>query len=156
MPHRRLARHTRSYGRRLGRRGIILATLGTLWIVTGVVTLDAPDPSAYYPLLSVWHVPRAIAWVTTGAVAVWAAHQPQGRDAYGWVGLYFMAAYRVIAYGHVLLLVVFDHTDATLRAALSLTSWLALLAVIRVCSGWREHHDDPLHTGEIPITDARR
>lgn len=156
MPHRKLARHARRYLRRLGRRGVILATLGVLWIVTGAVTLIAPDPSAYYPLLSVWHVPRAVAWVVTGAVAIWAAHQPQGRDAYGWVGLYLMAAYRVLAYGHVLLLMAFDQTDATLRATFSLAAWLALLVVIRVCSGWREHHDDPLHTGEVPITEARR
>lgn len=155
MPHRRLTRHTRRYLRRLGRRGIILATLGTLWAVTGVITLAAPDPSVAYPLLSVGHYIRAAAWIITGVTAIWYAHQPQGRDAPGWAALYLMAGYRVIAYGHGLVLYIIGHPDATLRAALNLGAWLALLVVIRVCSGWREHHDDPLHTGPIPTITGR-
>lgn len=156
MPHRRLARRTRRYSHRLGRRGLILSTLGTLWVVTGAVTFVAPDPIAAYPLLSGWSALRAATWVVTGAVAIWAAHQRQGRDAYGWVSLYLMAGWRVVAYGHGFLLVLFGHPEATLRSILNLAAWLALLVVIRVCSGWREHHDDSLHTGGIPITDTRR
>lgn len=155
MPHRRLARHTRRYLRSLGRRGIILATLGTLWALTGAITLVAPDPSAAYPLLSAAHRVRAAAWIITGVTAIWYAHRRQGADAPGWAALYLMASYRVIAYGHGLILVALDHPHATIRAAFGLGSWLALLVVIRVCSGWREHHDDPLHTGPVPTTTGR-
>ncbi|SJN26865.1 hypothetical protein FM125_06420 [Micrococcus lylae] len=156
MPYRRATTALHRYGRRLGRRGIILATLGTLWAITGALTIVAPDPAAAYPLLSAGHGVRAAGWVATGAVAVVCAHLGQCRDAPGWAALYVMAAYRALAYGHGLLLVALGDPHATIRSAFGLASWLALLIVIRVCSGWREHHDDPLHTGAIPtITDRR-
>ena len=156
MPHRRVAHALHSHTRTLGRRGIILATLGTLWIVTGAITLVAPDPSATYPLLSAGHHVRAALWIITGGAAIWYAHRRQGADAPGWGALYLMAGYRVMAYGHGLVLYIIGHPDATIRSAFGLASWLALLVVIRVCSGWREHHDDSLHTGELPTTTARR
>ena len=150
MPHRRITRHVKAYTRRhLGRRGTILAALGTLWIVTGAVTLVAPDPAAAYPLLAYVTPLRGVVWIVTGAVAVVYAHARQGHDAPGWGALYLMAGYRVIAYGHGLILHILGHPDGTLRSAFGLASWVALLVVIRVCSGWREHHDDPLHTGQI-------
>lgn len=156
MPHRRLIRRIRLIGPHLGRRGIILATLGVVWIITGLATLIAPDPSAAYPLLSTMHPLRGSLWIITGVAAIVYAHRPQGKDAAGWVALYVMAAYRVIAYGHGLLLWVLGDPDATFRAIFGVASWCALIVVIRVCSGWPEHHGDPATTGQMQTTQTER
>ena len=156
MPHRRIIRRIRLIGPHLGRRGMILATLGTFWVITGLATWVAPDPSAAYPLLATAHTLRATVWVATGIIAIIYARRPQGRDAAGWLALYFMAAWRVIAYGHGFLLWCVGAEGASFRAIFGIASWASLIVVIRVCSGWPEHPEDQATTGAMPIIDPDR
>lgn len=135
---------------------MILATLGTFWIGTGLATIVAPDPGTSVPLLTIGTGIRATLWIVTGAAAVAAAHVTQGRDAFGWAALYVMAAWRSIAYGHGLLIWALGHPDASFRAVFGLAAWAALIVIIRVCSGWPEHPEDPAMTGDLPTVDSHR
>lgn len=147
-PYRRYRRYdARRYAvqlqHRLGRRGTILLLLGVIWIATGIQDAIGP-PSDDYALLSdrlpIVGKPlltelRAATWVTTGAAAMvfaWRRH-----DAWGWVALYVMTSYRLIAYG-------LDATgwwsDAPSngRGWVGVLIWLSILIVLAVCSGWPE------------------
>lgn len=123
--------------------------LGILWICTGVVTPLAP-PLTGNTLLSWFPWIRAALWIVTGAVAVVFSFRGSGRDAWGWLFLYIMALYSVLAYGFGTLdWALAADSAATLRNAFGTLSWLAIIVIIVVCSGWREHPSE--ETGMIPV-----
>lgn len=136
----------------LGRRGSMLLILGLVWVANGLAVpfRDAPDHLA---LLNVLEWPRAVVWVVTGAVAIVMALRREDRA--GWVALYIMAAYRAVAYSAGAVALMLDasvaNDAAKLAAAMSGAAvWVAVVAAIRICSGWREHLED-LTTGPVPI-----
>lgn len=122
----------------LGKRGTVLALLGMIWIAQGVSALVTP-PSADHLLLNVWSWPRAAAWVATGIVALWCSRKPQGKDALGFLALYVMAAYRVLAYlvSFAIWLVPDDHGGSP-RAVVGVMSWVTIIIFIVILAGWDE------------------
>lgn len=86
MP-RRVARRL---ARALGRRGAILLTYGSVWMLYGYAQVVSPQPDqrGLRPVLNV--MPLAAwgwAWVVCGLVATVAAWLPQGADAVGFLAL---------------------------------------------------------------------
>lgn len=139
----------------LGRRGSMLTLLGLAWAVNGLAVPFRREPD-YLALLNAWEWPRAAMWVVTGVVAIVMARRREDRA--GWVALYIMAAYRALAYGvGAVTLVLGVDGPAGLHEVASAASraatWVAVVAAIRICSGWREHRED-LATGEIPVSPA--
>lgn len=129
------------YGRathKLGRRGTILGLLGVTWILQGVSAILQTEPSVY-TLLSGHDYARGTAWLVTGAIAVYYARKPQGYDVYGFIALYIMTSFRIIAYG-------FDFTlwllpggfDGNPRGIVGIFSWFTIIIFLLVVSGWEE------------------
>lgn len=127
----------------LGKRGTVLLILGVLWIFQGANAIGGP-PSPTYLLLSGYGEVRGAVWIITGLIAIIAAPMPQGRDKWGFLALYLMAAYRFVAYG----IGVVDWLDdahggpGDPRSTVGALSWLIILALIVVIAGWREPGDD--------------
>ena len=151
MPDRIIRHMDRATARaraRLGRRGTLLALLGAIWIATGITTLIAP-PSPGYLLLNIATEAQGVAWIATGMVALWCANRPSGHDALGWIALYIMAAYRVLAYGWGLVeWAITVDAGGSLRAAFGALVWVAVLIILVVCAGWPEPEDP--QTGPTP------
>lgn len=85
--------------RYLGRRGGMLLTLGTCWIIIGLGIIDSPagDINLLHTRLPV--TVRVALWIGTGAVAILYAWRPPGmHDAPGYAALYLMPAWRVLSY----------------------------------------------------------
>lgn len=122
----------------LGRRGTVLALLGIVWIAQGLTVLLAPSSPTYY-LLANFEPARAIGWIATGVVAVAYAARPQGDDAPGFLSLYVMAAYRVVAYsaGFVAWMIP-GGVDGNPRGIVGIFSWFVILLAIVVIAGWHE------------------
>lgn len=112
---------------RAGRRGMVLAVLGGLWITMGVLTLTLPPGPA--PLLNLWSELHAAAWAATGLVAILTAHRT--NDSAGWVALYLMAGERLLDY-------VAAWADAliTTQGAITGMPWVIVLVLITACSAW--------------------
>ena len=143
-PHRRYRRYdARRYilqlKCRLGRRGTVLACLGVLWVCTGIATLTAPG-SEDYPLLTdvgPWEDIRGAVWIATGCIAIVCAGRRQGDDWPGWVALYVMVAYRLLAYLHGYGLWLLSD-GGTSRGIIGALAWATALVPIAVCAGWEE------------------
>lgn len=119
---------------RAGRRGMVLAVLGGLWITMGVLTWTLPPGPA--PLLNLWSELHAAAWAATGLVAILTAHRT--NDSAGWVALYLMAGERVLGY-------VAAWADALIttrggpgdpQGAITGMPWVIVLVLITACSAW--------------------
>jgi len=122
----------------LGRRGTVLALLGVVWVFMGISVLVAPE-SPTYLLLTVASLPRGILWIVTGVVAIMCASAPQGRDAIGFLSLYLMAWYKVLAYAlGAYFWVITGGEDGDLRGTIGAAAWLTILLLILIVSGWRE------------------
>lgn len=148
MPYRRYhhadpRRHITHLRLILGRRGAALAFLGVLWICTGLSTWLVP-PSSSYLLLSDGEILRGGAWVATGIVALLHAPRRQGHDALGFLALYLMPAYRVIAYGLGFLDWVAHGVGGPgdPRGLVGVLAWLVVLVFVVLVAGWPEPHDD--------------
>lgn len=154
MPQR-IVRYARTH---LGRRGTLLALLGISWIVIGIMVPFRVEPD-HLVLLNIFEEARTAAWIVTGAVALWAARRRE--DRLGWSALYIMGAYRAVGYAAGAVGIATTHggagtaspdfADSISRAA----TWTAILAVIRICSGWREHPEEMPVTGGMPTVPAR-
>ena len=125
----------------LGRRGTVLLTLGVLWVCTGLSVIGAPG-SRDYPLLTdvgPWENVRGAAWIVTGAVAIVCSRRRQGDDWPGWLALYAMVAYRIVAYAHGWVLWALPGVEGgTPRGIVGVLAWAVALVPIAVCSGWEE------------------
>lgn len=131
---------------RLGRRGTVLACLGFLWVCTGIATLSAPG-STEYPLLSdvgPLEEIRGAVWIITGCIAIVCAGRRQGDDWPGWIALYVMVAYRLLAYAHGYILWLAPWDGGTERGIIGVLAWAVALVPIAVCAGWEE---PPARTG---------
>ena len=145
MPYRRYGhadprRYVMHYLTKFGRRGAILTLIGVVWIGMGVSILITP-PSEIYYLISIGSWPRALVWILTGCVALWYARKPQGEDALGFLALYLMPAYRVVAYvvGMINYLIEPDlGTGGSARAIVQVLTWLTIMVLVSVIAGWSE------------------
>lgn len=146
MPHRQFSRinpkrylvHAINI---LGRRGIILILLGIVWISQGVSIIILPTPSPYL-LLDLWDPFRAIGWVVTGGVAIAFARTKQGFDAFGFLALYVMGAYRILAYLYNFALWTVGNPEGNSRGIIGVFSWLTIIILIMVIAGWREEEKE--------------
>lgn len=122
----------------LGRRGTVLALLGIVWIAQGLTALLAPSSPTYY-LLANFDPVRAAVWIGTGLVAIAYASRTQGDDAPGFLALYVMAAFRVVAYsvGFVAWIIP-GGSDGNPRGVVGIFSWFVILLAIVIIAGWRE------------------
>lgn len=129
------------YGRatyELGRRGAILGLLGVTWVLQGFSAILQTEPSVY-TLLDGHDYIRGTVWLVTGAIAMYYARKPQGYDVPGFIALYIMASFRIIAYG-------FDFTlwlvpggfDGNPRGIVGIFSWFTIITLLLVASGWKE------------------
>jgi len=122
----------------LGRRGTVLALLGIVWIAQGLTVLLAPSSPTYY-LLANFELARAIGWIVTGVVAVAYAARLQGDDAPGFLALYVMAAFRVVAYStEFVAWMIPGGAVGNPRGIVGVFSWLVILLAIVVMAGWHE------------------
>lgn len=127
---------------KLGRRGTFLACLGVMWVLQGVSVILAPD-SPTYLLLSAGGEWRAVAWIATGVVAIMAATLRQGDDAVGFLALYIMAAYRMLAYGLSAIMWAAGHDSGQGRGIVGMLSWGIVIVAILVTAGWPEPRESP-------------
>lgn len=131
-------RHYKRATARLGRRGTVLALFGVVWVMQGITVLIAPESPTYY-LISQFTAVRAIVWIATGIVAIVYAARPQGDDAPGFLALYVMAAYRIVAYGAGFVLWALPGgTEGNPRGIIGAFSWGVILLSILVMAGWHE------------------
>lgn len=146
MPHRQYSKaDPRRYYTRLkhslGRRGVVLALLGVTWILQGVGTVAAPPNPRYY-LLDSFDIFRTTAWVVTGAIALYYARRPQGFDIPGFVALYFMCAFRTVAYGAAFVAWLLPGgVEGDARGIVGVFSWATIIFLLVVVSGWTEADD---------------
>ena len=144
MPYRQYskANPARYYTRlmlALGRRGAVLFFLGVTWVFQGISTyFNEPSPS--YALLDGNEFLRGTAWVITGLGAMLYAKRPQGFDVWGFISLYIMAAYQIIAYGlGFVLWIVPGGYDGNPRGIVGVFSWASILILLIAVAGWKEN-----------------
>lgn len=126
-------------GRRLGRRGAILLTLGISYLLVGAATLLIPPPSGA-PTHGVLYFAlpdpvRAALWVVSGLVAV--GFSWRRWDWPGYLALFVVPAIRCGTYFLAALL------DGSLVAAYQGVLQLPVIAVALICAGWQEPHQQP-------------
>lgn len=127
---------------KFGRRGTLLILLGSIWVLQGVGVFSAPESS--YALLSGWNFPRGVAWIVTGIIGIWAANKRMGDDAVGFISIYIMAGYRVLAYLHEFIRWAWPWGDpGEFRGLFSALAWSTVLVAIIVISGWPEPEPEP-------------
>lgn len=133
----------RGYVPYIGRRGTVLLILGLMWVLIGFYVATGSDEHSPYYMLSHASAFRAVGWWVTGVVAIVAAPMAQGRDRWGFLALYLMAAYRFAAQGAGFV----DYLDdahggpSDAKSILGCILWGSMLALIVVVSGWRESDD---------------
>lgn len=128
--------------RRLGRRGMVLLLLGTLWVVQGIALRSAPyvndtDPTVLYEYLPVNL--RCGLWVVSGIVAmtVAACFSPH-RDRHGYTVLVVLPLERgfSLLWGWVMTFFPGDGGYAPgLRGA---ATWFAVTVIVMIVAGWPE------------------
>ena len=129
---------------RLGRRGAFLVILGGAWVLQGVSIWHAAPPMAApgMDLLLYERIPipiRSVLWLTTGLVAM--AHawrRGPGEDAIGYGALIFLPAERVISGLLACALSLSASVQFTPRALLVASTWLGVVAAVRIVAGWPE------------------
>ena len=149
MPYRRYRRadprrHLSRYLQSVGRRGTVLTLLGVLWLGMGVGVLVTPSSELYW-MLAVADVPRGLAWIGTGLLALWFARKPQGEDAPGYFALYLMPAYRVVAYSvgtWEYLTGAEVGLGGSARGIVQVLMFLTVMILIAVIAGWKEPPTD--------------
>ncbi|MDY6054334.1 hypothetical protein [Micrococcus sp.] len=163
MPQRLLDAISRASSpgrRRLGHRGSALLSLGTLWIGMGVLTILAPAPPGIH-MLALAPTVRGTVWILTGAAAIIMATRRQGHDAWGFLALMAMAAYRATAHIAAVLTELLAPTpDGDLpRAVFGAIVWATIARLIVLIAGWPEPvraitraDVEAALTGEIPTT----
>lgn len=122
----------------LGKRGEALLGLGILWVAIAATVVAAPGAHGYV-LLSVDDGPRAAAWIVTGVTAAVMAWRSDA-DAIGFVALYIMPAYQVVAYAVGFIDWLLDGVggDGNPRGIVGAVAWLSVCYLLLVIAGWRE------------------
>jgi hypothetical protein len=116
---RRLIRH-------VGNRGIVLATLGLIWIVMGtVVHPDSPEPVLLHERFHLWVT--LLMWSLPGAIAVAAAVRRQ-LDPTAWGVLFVGPGIRLASYTWGLI------TGVYWPGWKGLVVWLAVCVLINRCA----------------------
>lgn len=132
---------TRWLARVLGRRGAALVVLGLAFVFTGVEMLvNQPQPD-YDRFLLHTYMPfpvRAALWIVPGVLALFAAtRHGTGRDGFGFAALVVPLALRTASYvwSSVAYLAGVSTWPFAWTGALT---WVALLALVLIISGWPE------------------
>lgn len=146
---------------RVGRRGIALLVLASLWIYIGVLPVLAaespPVPGVPHTYLPTWV--RAAIWIVPALVAL--AHVGRYRDIIGWVALVLPPAERAVSYLYGWTLHALPGgADGYPTGILSAGLYVHMVAIIIVLVGWREpvplpresegdEHDDHTTAGDL-------
>lgn len=130
----------------LGRRGAMLASYGTVWVLYGYGQLITPQPDqrGLDLLLQAWPLQVwAGLWIATGCAALVAAWMPAGRDVFGFVALVAMVLPWMLGY-----LVSWWPLETFPRGWVAALIWAAISVPIVVSAGWPEARQ--LKTAELP------
>ena len=133
----------------LGKRGLILLIFGFIWVSVGMAVVNQPDPAGYEHLLfsQIPRPVRALAWVTTGLLAVAIAFRPRllHHDGFGFLALYVMPAERAA----IFVIGWLDYHITGLggpgypRGLYAASVWLAIVAAVMVCATWPDPPNEP-------------
>ena len=139
--------------RTIGRRGAILMTMGTAWILIGLGSLTGGNRiPGTGNLIHVLLLPAPVEgglWVLSGILAVIFANRTD--DEYGFLALYIMPAVRALSYflGWV------DYLSPVATAGyprgwLSSLFYVVMILFIVICAGWPEppHYPDDVLDSE--------
>lgn len=143
-------------GRRLSRRGAVLALLGIVFIVIGASTPTAAQPpresALFHAVLPPWL--RAAAWLGTGVVAlVFAPIRRPGADRFGFTALVVMPVLNTASYFVAWILYLLPLEPGVIgtgRGWSAAAVWMAVTGLVIVCAGW----PDP--TPRLPAPPPRR
>ena len=129
--------------RRVGRRSLILATLGGLWLLMAAIVattghdIDPGDAILYEIPLPV--PVRVAMWGIPAIVALAASYRHRWQDA-GWMVLAVMPAERAISHawslGHGL--IPGEPPGTTWAGAASLLLWAGIAHLVLILAGWDE------------------
>lgn len=129
--------------RRLGRRGIMLTLMGAVYILLGVGALlrhPAPQTMKYNFLYLAPDWVMALMWFISGSAACVLAWRHD--DSWGWAALYVVPFLRVMGYASAWIIgLVLGNGYST--AWYSAVLYLPFIAIVLVCSGWRENRNPP-------------
>lgn len=131
MP-RRVARRL---ARVLGRRGAILLSYGTVWLLVGYGQLVSPQPDQRGLHLALQLLPLTVwgwLWIAAGLIALVSAWMPQGVD---WAG--FLALPLIVLPWMASYLVSWLQGDFP-RGWIAAVVWAAIAVPVLVAAGWRE------------------
>lgn len=135
--------------RRLGRRGAILLSFGSLWALYGFGQLMEPLPSnngvrilLHLMPLDAW----AWCWIACGITAIAASPLPQGRDWFGFPALLLIVAPWMCSY-----LVSWWPLGDNPRGWVTALIWAVAAVPVIVVAGWQE----PLRPKELRLDDER-
>lgn len=127
----------------LGFRGSVLLVWGFIWLLIGVGKFVSP-PSPADSILITGYLPapvRAGLWCVTGFVALAFAFRTRASgDAIGWIALYVMPAVLAVAYVIAWIQWLAGAGGVSL-GWLAAVVYVALAAIIAICSGWPEPAD---------------
>lgn len=133
----------------VGKRRRVLLAVGLLWLLTGIGSLVGPQPLAwqFVPLLR--DSPLGAGWLLTGTLAVAVALRPRvlPHDGAGFAALYVMPAVYAAAY-----LIAWIDSLAPVggpgypRGWIAALSYVAICAVVMICSDWSDCPTDEEHS----------
>lgn len=130
----------------IGRRGLIFAALGVLWLMQSVVFVAAVHAAVLDGPTRVIYLTTAAIWAISGLAGIAGAVRPQGHDRLATVGLYVApAAGVVIGSIRVGLWIAPNWTTGPAAAMGSLLGFVevvgygCLTVVVVAVAGWREN-----------------
>lgn len=129
----------------LGRRGVILGALGTVWALYGYaqITTPLPDTSGIRVLLRLWPLPVwGALWIGAGVAAIVAAWLPPRLDAFGFLGLVLIVVPWTLSY-----LLSWWPLGDNPRGWVGAAIWGAMAAAVLVVAGWQEPRTKGLPDG---------
>jgi hypothetical protein len=153
--------YTQRMALRLGRRGLILATLGVVWVLYGLLIATSPmqerfsrpGPSPLDWMDSNWW---GLLWIAAGGTsAVVGLRRRRAPDAAGFGAIIAPALMWTIFFSYSSL--VYFATGGVFgepRTWASALIWAAVSFVVRVCAGWDDPTDPLLPSGEERTPEA--
>lgn len=131
--------HREGLKARLGRRGAILLSYGSLWLMFAYVIFTMPEQDAVDPLGR--YLPseaRASMWLVTGLTAVLFAFAKNRSDTPGYLALYLMPTLMFLSYMAAWFFYLNGDPLGFKLGWLQAVSYISLSIPIIVCGGWAE------------------